>query len=234
MEVDIWEAWSHWFAGQPLGDARLWGMPILWWGRIGKLAQFAAGLAVVLDLIGPERLRAWGQQLGAVNPREGWARIKSAIRAWYPLLDTTGDLYYSGGSSRFDSSEDELRRERAGERFRRAPAHLRRRAWLLRSAGWGIGIALLFLVGVPLARHSDLPEQVRLLLFFLVLAVPMLLGDLLIVGFLVGISFSYRMMVFAITRAGARLLDVARPARPLRWLAFAAFVVGFHFDLLAS
>jgi hypothetical protein len=234
MEVDIWEAWSRWLAGELLGDAKLWGVPIQWWGRIGKLAQFAAGLVVVLDLIGPERLRAWGRQLGAVGPREGWARIKSAIRAWYPLLDTAGDLYYSGGYSRYDSSEDELSRERAGERFRRAPAHLRSRAWSLRLAGWGIGIALLFLVGIPLAHDRDLPEQVRVLLFFLVFVVPMLLGDLLIVGLLAGISFSYRMLVFAITRSGARLLDVARPAHPLRWLAFVAFVVGFHFDLLAS
>jgi len=34
----------------------MWGLPILWWGRIGKILQFSGGAVVVLDLIGPERI----------------------------------------------------------------------------------------------------------------------------------------------------------------------------------
>jgi hypothetical protein len=35
---------------------QMWGLPVLWWGRVGKLVQFGGGLIVILDLIGSDRL----------------------------------------------------------------------------------------------------------------------------------------------------------------------------------
>lgn len=60
--VGFWEAWQLWAAGSPIQPLVLWGQPILWWGRIGKIAQFAAGLVIILDLVGAERLRAWAHR----------------------------------------------------------------------------------------------------------------------------------------------------------------------------
>ena len=55
------DAWSQWFAGREVDpQLRLWFMSILWWGRVGKIAAFLGGLTVILDLIGPDRLRTWG------------------------------------------------------------------------------------------------------------------------------------------------------------------------------
>lgn len=52
------EAWRLWFAGQQVpGDALLWFMSLRWWARAGKIATFLGGTTVVLDIIGPERLR---------------------------------------------------------------------------------------------------------------------------------------------------------------------------------
>jgi hypothetical protein len=54
------DAWHGWASGQPILSHELLGISILWWGRIGEIAVFLGGLTVVLDLIGPERLRAVG------------------------------------------------------------------------------------------------------------------------------------------------------------------------------
>lgn len=54
--ISYWEAWSLWGSGRSLDGMRMWGLPMLWWGRIGKLMQFAGGLIAVLDIIGSERI----------------------------------------------------------------------------------------------------------------------------------------------------------------------------------
>jgi hypothetical protein len=49
-------------------------------------------------------------------------------------------------------------------------------------------------------------------------------------------------LAISVVRAGlgqalrplAWLLDRGNPGHPIRWFAFALFVIGFHFDLLAS
>ncbi|MBN6034432.1 hypothetical protein [Amycolatopsis sp. 195334CR] len=64
--VDLVEAWRQWNAENPaLKDMRLWGTQILWWGRIGKIAMFVSGLVLVLDIIGPERMRRVTERPGA-------------------------------------------------------------------------------------------------------------------------------------------------------------------------
>ncbi|MGH3661923.1 MAG: hypothetical protein ACRDT1_12460 [Micromonosporaceae bacterium] len=59
---DFWKVLEVWSAGRPTSNVTLWGLPMVWWGRIGKLMQFAAGCVVVLDLIGPDRLREVGER----------------------------------------------------------------------------------------------------------------------------------------------------------------------------
>lgn len=39
------------------------GVPILWWGRIGKLLQFIGGITILLELIGVERVQEYGNEL---------------------------------------------------------------------------------------------------------------------------------------------------------------------------
>jgi hypothetical protein len=41
----------------------MWGHRLLWWGRIGKIMEFAAGLSIVVDILGPQRLTAIGDSL---------------------------------------------------------------------------------------------------------------------------------------------------------------------------
>ncbi|QFU86397.1 hypothetical protein [Amycolatopsis sp. YIM 10] len=69
--VDLVEAWRQWGAENPaLKDMRLWGTQILWWGRIGKIAMFASGLVLLVDIVGPERMRRVAER-----PRESARRL---------------------------------------------------------------------------------------------------------------------------------------------------------------
>lgn len=57
--------WAQWFAGKSVDALPLyWDIPVLIWGRVGKVLQFAAGLAVTIDLLDPDKLRATGRQAG--------------------------------------------------------------------------------------------------------------------------------------------------------------------------
>jgi hypothetical protein len=59
----IGHAWQIWAAGQNLQSYWLLGHQVLWWGRMGKVLDFGAGLVVVLDIIGPRRLDAFSVNL---------------------------------------------------------------------------------------------------------------------------------------------------------------------------
>lgn len=79
QSVGYWEAWSIWLSGQKVDEFQMWNVPLLWWGRIGKLLQFTGGLSVVIDLVGSERLR----------------RLSEAISSWRRYLHlamTSGSL----------------------------------------------------------------------------------------------------------------------------------------------
>lgn len=73
--VGYLEAWARWFDGDAtLRDAELWGLPMLWWGRIGKFAAFLAGMTLIMDIVGPERLRQFsGRYLERHRSRHGSA-----------------------------------------------------------------------------------------------------------------------------------------------------------------
>lgn len=51
------EVWSLWAAGEDLRSFKLWGLEILWWGRLGKLLQFLTAITLVVEITGTERIR---------------------------------------------------------------------------------------------------------------------------------------------------------------------------------
>jgi hypothetical protein len=81
MESIGWfDAWSRWASGDPdLKDKLLWGMQILWWGRVGKFAAFVGGLTLILDIIGPERIRQ-ATSRSAKKLREGTSLLVVGLR----------------------------------------------------------------------------------------------------------------------------------------------------------
>ena len=63
VEVGFLDAWNLWCRGKLDQETRLWHIPILWWGRGGKLAAFIGGATILLDLIGPDRIREFGKRV---------------------------------------------------------------------------------------------------------------------------------------------------------------------------
>lgn len=60
--VSWWDIWITWWSTESVAREQLWGHPIWWWGRVGKVLQFFGAVLGAVDLIGPERFRNWGQQ----------------------------------------------------------------------------------------------------------------------------------------------------------------------------
>ncbi|MEV0381718.1 hypothetical protein [Nonomuraea sp. NPDC050643] len=92
--------WALWLAGKQVDALPLfWDVPVLIWGRIGKVLQFAAGLAVIIDLLDPDRLRATGREAGR-RLREREAQRQLRLRP-YRLSALRGKLYDSFVDVRF-------------------------------------------------------------------------------------------------------------------------------------
>jgi hypothetical protein len=64
MDLSLTDAWTLWWSGRQLTDHTLYGVSVLWLGRLGKFLAFLAGATLVLDLIGPERLKDWSRRTG--------------------------------------------------------------------------------------------------------------------------------------------------------------------------
>ena len=61
-------AWDRWWDGQQVTQHLLWGWPIFYWGRLGKIIQFLAACVVVAELLGADTLREFGRSLGGTIP----------------------------------------------------------------------------------------------------------------------------------------------------------------------
>jgi hypothetical protein len=71
--------WQLWWNHQLNPDCQLGLLSITWWGRIGKLLGAAGFMAVIIEIIGPDKLKVWGERLyeGSVQ----WQRDKLTDRA---------------------------------------------------------------------------------------------------------------------------------------------------------
>ena len=88
IEVSYTEIWSLWLEGQMVADFHLWGMRILWWGRIGKVIGLVSALAIVAEIIGPERLRNVGESIRIrYSFSNTWSLARDAIKAPGHLLN---------------------------------------------------------------------------------------------------------------------------------------------------
>lgn len=92
--ISLPDAFSLWLSGQNVSDKLLWGVEILWWGRFGKIISFFAGLTLIVEIIGLEKLKAFGDSLhqlfdqlrkSLLNGFE-WGKLK--VKAyWYHLAE---------------------------------------------------------------------------------------------------------------------------------------------------
>ncbi|MGI5285154.1 hypothetical protein ACQEVF_17720 [Nonomuraea polychroma] len=90
-DIELLDAWRMWLDGQQIARETWNGWPILYWGRAGKIAAFAGGLTIILDLLGPEKIAQIGLHIRRTlyrkpdEPRDntvsGWILITAVFTA---------------------------------------------------------------------------------------------------------------------------------------------------------
>lgn len=58
----------------------LWGLPLFWWARIGKILQFISGLVIVVEIVGVEKVKDFSYSLRkTISLKNIQSSIKSSI-----------------------------------------------------------------------------------------------------------------------------------------------------------
>lgn len=103
QEIGYIEAWQLWFSGQSANSFLLWGMQILWWGRLGKVVQLVSALTIVAEIVGPQRIVKFGKSLHPeFTFQRAWADTKRLfidtsqnIEAVFRTRKDRDGLYYT-------------------------------------------------------------------------------------------------------------------------------------------
>jgi hypothetical protein len=79
-------AWQTWWSGQSAVDLPLWGKNVLFWGRLGKITEFVAALAILAEVVGETRLHHAAASLRHFTIRKAVASIGEIARSFLPYL----------------------------------------------------------------------------------------------------------------------------------------------------
>jgi hypothetical protein len=63
QDISVLQAMTLWFTGELPKQLTIWGHPLVFWDRFGQVMEFIGALAVVIDLMGAERLSAIAVEL---------------------------------------------------------------------------------------------------------------------------------------------------------------------------
>ncbi|MEV0194871.1 hypothetical protein [Nonomuraea sp. NPDC050691] len=69
-DVSLLDAWQLWLSGKSTLGTTLCDIPMIWWGRAGKLLSFFAAATVLLDVLGPERLKQYAERSERIDQRD--------------------------------------------------------------------------------------------------------------------------------------------------------------------
>ncbi|GGT45943.1 hypothetical protein ACFFV7_38900 [Nonomuraea spiralis] len=67
-DLGLLQAWGMWFDNIQVNQYTLYGVSVLALGRIGKVVSFFAGMTVILDIIGPDRIRQFAGTFKRFDP----------------------------------------------------------------------------------------------------------------------------------------------------------------------
>ena len=63
QDISVLQAVTLWFTGEVPRHLTMWGHPLIFWDRLGHVMEFIGALAIVIDLMGAERLSAIAGEL---------------------------------------------------------------------------------------------------------------------------------------------------------------------------
>lgn len=213
--MSLWEALQAWFSGESLEGRQIWVVSTIWLTRTGKILQFLGGPAVILDIIGPERLREIGH--GARASFEA-ARHRLSERKKWELGDVLGTLFIAhfpivlvGAVLLLVLSPDfrEFNQESREDLYDIQPgetwvSHIFEN-WMNEAIASVVGWAVLIGLSAALIFYRNY------------------------------LSTGFRLILYRMTFGPvAALLARDRPAHSLRWIAVGLFAMGFGLDLLSE
>ncbi|MEU4667642.1 hypothetical protein AB0F91_06670 [Amycolatopsis sp. NPDC023774] len=204
---DLLHAWREWLAGHDTAQLRVFGIAVLWWGRIGKTLEFLGGLTVVIDLLGRQRMETFHASL-----RHRRRRLARWVPYWvWTLLRRPVPAGAAPEPARPEAHEKGLRV-----------------AWFAGTAA----MAILLYAGVHYlyAPPSD-PMPWPVALMFITIAAPTV-GGLVLGGggYVLGLLL---VEAFVVTTLGQLRTREGLESR-LKWIGLVIFVFGFSLDLLSS
>ncbi len=246
--VSFWQAWGLWFDGRSVAGFRLWGLPVLWWGRFGKLGQFTGGLAAIIDIVGVARITGWGERLRA-RPVEGqrqtlaetWRRKGAIYQEVY--RDIVDDV-----ARRAAAKRPHLHRGGGPKKRVLEPEALRvkRILWtvfgVLTAAAWALIIWSEFTSDPSPRQAEDSLAWYWWVLVIVGMIVFLFTWYWILMAVLAGFSLAANLLARAwplivyglVVWPPLVLLRGPQPDRSLRVIGVLLVVVGFAFDLLAS
>jgi hypothetical protein len=211
VQTTLAQAWGLWLSGEPAAHLELWGLSILWWGRLGKIAEAVAGLAILADIVGPDGLRRFGRLLhGRFTLATAGHHMRNAM-VWL--------LWWWKYVKAKQSSPEE----------REAEQHMQEFGVLQMLLG-AIGVVVIIVVMVE--NWGDWKAVVSRglgALFVVGLVGPFLVALLIIAFAMLGLLFD-----LVVIEPVARAFDRDAPDRLIKIGSLLLLVLGFHFDLLAS
>lgn len=226
QETDLFQAWAQWYSHQVV-DNILWGRPIWWWGRIGNVLMFVSGMTLVADLVGPERISAFAEQLRQlIRPKH---LMRPTLKVWtgfaFALL-----LVAEAIAEFLDAFITQVKIERLRSRLGSEP----------QSFQWTLIIALLAALAAGVGIFILKPGQnfQQNLLFALVALVVVFFSALIFLSLGLSILVSCVFVITAVLSWPISGLAMAlrrqRTEFSIKIGALISLLVGFHFDLLAS
>lgn len=226
-DLGLVQAWMRWCSGSSLAGDHLWGLQILWWGRIGNCLMFASGLTIVAELIGPSRLSIFAQRL------RGVIQVKHVIRptvdawkefVWSILLVLSMVIHFWGSISLEMKCDDLMEKIRPNGK------------------GWELIPLVAFLLGTVAGIYVFINKPADRFDRNLFLVVLAFLGTFIFICIVVSFGLSILMScIFFVVGALswpisfiAWALNKRRAEFSVKVAALIAMVIGFHFNLLAS
>jgi len=211
----LYEAWRDWSAGVPV-RFEMFGLSLLWWGRIGKLLEFFAALTIIADIIGPVKLRAFGDALHHVFTTEAARTRVGDVVKWIRAL--VGVVV----------ATVRLRQDEAKAWLEKLDTFQAARTNRILAATLAIALAVLLIV-----RTGDLLSA--LFCGVLVYAygggsvMPLVTVMMTLIAVAVGLVID-----LLVIEPVAWFIEHERVENRIKAFSILLLVVGFHFDLLAS
>lgn len=217
-EVGLIDAWSNWLQGSMNLEAQLWGMSTIWWGRVGKLMEFAAGLAIIAEIVGPARLRAFGDSMHKM------IRPKRCLEFMLDVLEWVIAYVVQG----FTNNE---KRQAAAARVIATSEvdKLLTCSWIVVFFGtWIVTTLVAYRAGGFWLGLIGFVGGLLLAMILVTLLLPV------VAVFLCGVGVLLAMVDVLVIEPIAWLLERERVDTLIKCGSVVLLIIGFHFDLLAS